>query len=85
MELITGYATNSLALVGDSYHMLSDVISLIIGERSHNSSIVLLSTYLFSFHHSVILLLIYVINIVNNLPIFVLRTFVDNMIMVYNS
>ena len=29
-----GYITNSLALVGDSYHMLSDVISLLVGFAS---------------------------------------------------
>ncbi|XP_022107958.1 zinc transporter 1-like isoform X2 [Acanthaster planci] len=31
VELITGYVTNSLALVSDSFHMLSDIIALIIG------------------------------------------------------
>lgn len=31
VEIIVGYATNSMALVADSFHMLSDVISLIIG------------------------------------------------------
>ncbi|XP_032230523.2 zinc transporter 1 isoform X2 [Nematostella vectensis] len=31
VELIVGYATNSMALVADSFHMLSDVMSLIIG------------------------------------------------------
>jgi len=30
-EIIFGYITNSLALIGDSYHMLSDVIALIVG------------------------------------------------------
>lgn len=29
-EIIVGYITNSLALISDSYHMLSDVISLIV-------------------------------------------------------
>ncbi|XP_038056578.1 zinc transporter 1-like [Patiria miniata] len=31
VELITGYVTNSLALVSDSFHMMSDIIALIIG------------------------------------------------------
>ena len=31
VELVTGYATKSLALVSDSFHMLSDIIALIIG------------------------------------------------------
>lgn len=30
IELIVGYATNSMALVADSFHMLSDVIALVI-------------------------------------------------------
>ena len=31
VEIIVGYATNSMALVADSFHMLSDVLSLLIG------------------------------------------------------
>lgn len=31
VELIVGYLTKSNALVADSFHMLSDIISLIIG------------------------------------------------------
>ena len=31
VELVTGHITRSLALVSDSYHMLSDVAALIIG------------------------------------------------------
>ncbi|KAI0242527.1 Zinc/cadmium resistance protein [Lamellibrachia satsuma] len=34
VEIIVGYMTNSLALVGDSYHMLSDVIALLVGYAS---------------------------------------------------
>ena len=34
VEIITGYITNSLALVGDSYHMLSDVVALLVGLAS---------------------------------------------------
>ena len=30
VELVVGYMTNSMALVADSFHMLSDVIALII-------------------------------------------------------
>jgi len=31
VEIIVGYITNSIALVADSFHMLSDVVSLIVG------------------------------------------------------
>ncbi|KAK3753497.1 hypothetical protein QZH41_017997 [Actinostola sp. cb2023] len=31
VEIVVGYMTNSMALVADSFHMLSDVMSLIIG------------------------------------------------------
>ena len=31
VEIIVGYVTNSMALVADSFHMLSDVIALVIG------------------------------------------------------
>lgn len=31
VEIVVGYATNSMALVADSFHMLSDMMSLIIG------------------------------------------------------
>lgn len=34
VELIIGYKTNSMALVADSFHMLSDLMSLIIGFTS---------------------------------------------------
>ena len=34
VEIVTGYLTNSLALVGDSYHMLSDVVALLVGFAS---------------------------------------------------
>lgn len=30
VELIVGYVTNSMALVADSFHMLSDVAALVI-------------------------------------------------------
>ena len=30
VELIFGYISNSLALIGDSYHMLSDLVALIV-------------------------------------------------------
>lgn len=30
VEIIVGYVTNSMALVADSFHMLSDVASIII-------------------------------------------------------
>lgn len=31
VELVVGYVTGSLALISDSYHMLSDCIALFIG------------------------------------------------------
>jgi len=34
VEILVGYMTNSLALVGDAYHMLSDCISLLVGFAS---------------------------------------------------
>ncbi|CAH1786402.1 unnamed protein product, partial [Owenia fusiformis] len=34
VEIIVGYITNSLALIGDSFHMLSDVVALVIGLAS---------------------------------------------------
>ena len=33
VELIVGNLTNSMALIADSFHMLSDVISLVISAR----------------------------------------------------
>ena len=33
VELIVGNLTNSMALIADSFHMLSDVISLVISGR----------------------------------------------------
>ena len=30
-EVICGHITGSLALIGDSYHMISDVVALVIG------------------------------------------------------
>ena len=37
VELIVGHLTNSMALVADSFHMLSDVIALIIAYISVRS------------------------------------------------
>lgn len=34
VELTFGYISNSLALIGDSYHMLSDLVALIVGLAS---------------------------------------------------
>lgn len=34
VEIIVGYLTNSLALVADSFHMLSDVVALVVGFAS---------------------------------------------------
>ena len=30
VEIIVGYYTNSMALVADSFHMLNDVVSIVI-------------------------------------------------------
>ena len=30
VEIVTGYVTNSMALVADSFHMLSDIVALIV-------------------------------------------------------
>ena len=40
VEIVVGYVTNSLALIGDSYHMLSDVIALFVGFASVRVSVV---------------------------------------------
>ena len=34
VEIIVGYITNSIALIADSFHMLSDVVALIVGFAS---------------------------------------------------
>ena len=34
VEIIVGYITNSVALIADSFHMLSDVVALIVGFSS---------------------------------------------------
>lgn len=39
VELIVGYVTNSMALVADSFHMLSDVAALVIAFLSVKVSI----------------------------------------------
>lgn len=41
VEIIYGYITNSLALVSDSYHMLSDVVALGVGIASVRVSVFL--------------------------------------------
>lgn len=30
MEIVVGYVTNSMALIADSFHMLSDVAALVV-------------------------------------------------------
>lgn len=34
VEIVVGYVTNSMALVADSFHMLSDVLALVIAYMS---------------------------------------------------
>lgn len=41
VELIVGYITNSMALVADSFHMLSDVAALVIAFLSVKVRLVL--------------------------------------------
>ena len=31
VEIVVGYMTNSIALIADSFHMLSDVLALVVG------------------------------------------------------
>ena len=44
VEITVGYITNSVALVADSFHMLSDVVALIVGFSSVRVSFQLLLT-----------------------------------------
>lgn len=49
VEIIVGYVTNSIALVADSFHMLSDVVALIVGfasVRVRRNSLNEFSTYM---------------------------------------
>lgn len=39
VEIIVGYVTNSMALVADSFHMLSDVAALVVAYVSVRVSI----------------------------------------------
>lgn len=45
VEIIVGYITNSIALVADSFHMLSDVVALIVALASIrvSTSVVIIS------------------------------------------
>ena len=47
VEIVVGYATNSMALVADSFHMLSDVVSLLVGFIALRYSKVCLMMYPF--------------------------------------
>lgn len=38
IEIIVGYSTNSISLIADSFHMLTDVIALIISYTALNVS-----------------------------------------------
>ena len=46
VELIVGHLTNSMALVADSFHMLSDVIALIIAYISVRFVIIILDIHM---------------------------------------
>ena len=56
-EIVVGYATNSMALVADSFHMLSDVVSLFVGFFALKVSIFigtpLISIFLPHFFHAI--------------------------------
>jgi zinc transporter 1 len=41
VEIVVGYVTNSMALVADSFHMLSDVAALVVAFLSVKVSILL--------------------------------------------
>lgn len=41
VEIIVGYLTNSTALIADSFHMLSDVVALVIAYVSVRVSIII--------------------------------------------
>lgn len=40
VEIIVGYVTNSMALIADSFHMLSDVAALVVAFLSVKVSII---------------------------------------------
>lgn len=46
VEIIVGYITNSMALVADSFHMLSDVAALIVAFVSVKVKIKYMKTFL---------------------------------------
>ena len=48
VEIIVGYFTNSTALIADSFHMLSDVVALVIAYVSVRVSVTFLFVYKFS-------------------------------------
>jgi len=46
VEIIVGYVTNSMALIADSFHMLSDVAALVVAFLSVKVSIRLPFTFI---------------------------------------
>lgn len=50
IEILFGYITNSMALIADSFHMLSDVAALVVAFLSVKVSIILLYSFIFLFH-----------------------------------
>lgn len=38
VEIVVGYSTNSISLIADSFHMLTDIIALIISYTASNVS-----------------------------------------------
>ena len=51
VEIIVGYLTESMALVADSFHMLSDLISLFVGYISMKVKIHVLFFYQHNFNY----------------------------------
>lgn len=52
VEIIVGYLTNSMALVADSFHMLSDVASLLVGFLAYRYSMVGKRTHKYTFGYA---------------------------------
>lgn len=48
VEIIVGYITNSMSLVADSFHMLSDVAALVVAFLSVKVSMISKTVYLYN-------------------------------------
>lgn len=52
VEIVVGYVTNSMALIADSFHMLSDVAALVVAFLSVKVSSALILDFTGKFHLS---------------------------------